>query len=560
MYPKSKTPIRHAVAACVLALVAPPLQGHAAAAPIGPVHVASGGLSGVPGRDPSVSVFKGVPYAAAPVGSLRWKAPEPAVSWPGVRAADRFGAVCPQATMPSLPDGATPVMDEDCLSANIWTAAKSTTEKRPVFVWIYGGGFSVGSGAQPEFDGEALARKGVVVVTFNYRIGPLGFLATPDLSRESGHDASGNYGLLDDIALLKWVKANIGAFGGDPDQVTIGGQSAGAGSSGFLAMSPLAKGLFKRAILQSHARYPRDLELRYLSVSYRTKPAAEAAGQAYVARLGAHSLADLRAMPWQKLVAGNVLDMAVDTGSPAKPPLFRPVVDGWVLPHGYDDTYRSGTENDVSILAGNNKDETGAVPETAFAALRAAAGERRPGEPHVNVTLKDFQASARARFGPMADEFLKLYPAANDDEAALQNNASVRDNSRISTYLWGAEWRLANKQPVYTYFWTHAQPGPSHDRRGAFHGSEIPYVFDSLDAVKLPWSAADRQIADAMSSYWANYIKTGNPNGPNLAPWPAYDPKVPQVMAVGDQWGAMPVAAPDKIDFWTRFFATQTAW
>jgi para-nitrobenzyl esterase len=559
MYQRARTHRRYLIAACAAALVVMPL--HSGAAVPGAIHVESGWLQGVPGRDAAVTVFKGVPYAAAPVGDLRWRAPQPAPAWKGVRAADRFGAVCPQSTLPAMPDGVTPTMDEDCLTANIWTAKAASEVKRPVFVWIYGGGFSVGSGAQPEFDGEALAKKGVVVVTFNYRIGALGFLATPELSRESGHDASGNYGLLDDIALLKWVKANIAAFGGDPDQVTIGGQSAGAGSSGFLAMSPLAKGLFKRAILESHARYSRDLELRYLSVSYRTKAAAETAGQKFVAEHGAHSLAEMRATPWQNLVVGNVFDMEVDTGSPAKPPLFRPVVDGWVLPHDYEDTYRLGTQNDVSILAGNNKDETGAVPETAFAAIRRQpASDRRPGEPHTNVTLDDFRASARAKFGAMADEFLKLYPASNDDEAALQNNASVRDNSRVSTYLWGTQWRKANSRPVYTYFWTHALPGPSHDRRGAFHGSEIPYVFDSLDALKLPFTDDDRKIGDTMSSYWANFIKTGNPNGAGLPAWPGYSPQTPQVMAVGDQWGPIPVASPAKIDFWKRFFATQTAW
>ncbi len=532
----------------------------AGAAVPGQVQIASGRLQGVSGRASEVTVFKGIPYAAPPVGALRWKAPEPALNWNGVRQADHFGAVCPQAKLPTLDDGSAPTMDEDCLTANVWTAATSPTEKRPVFVWIYGGGFSEGTGAEPEFDGEALARKGVVVVTFNYRIGPLGFLATPDLDRESGHDASGNYGLLDDIALLQWVKANIAAFGGDPDQVTIGGQSAGAGSSGFLSMSPLAKGLFKRAILESHARYPRDLELRYLSVSYRTKVAAETAGQTFIEAHGAHTAAQLRAMPWQQLVVGNVLDVDVDTGSAAKPPLFRPVVDGWVLPHDYEETYRLGSQNDVSILAGNNKDETGAVPETAFAILRNAAADKRPGMPHTSVTLDGFRSAARAKFGPMADEFLKLYPASNDDEAALQNNASVRDNSRISTYLWGTQWSRANKKPIYTYFWTHALPGPTHDRLGAFHGSEIPYVFDSLDALKLPWTADDREIADVMSSYWVNFIKTGNPNGPNLPIWPGYDPQVATVMSVGDEWKPIPVAPPEKLDFWARFFSTQKAW
>jgi para-nitrobenzyl esterase len=533
-----------------------PLCAHAAIS--GPVKIESGQLAGIKGIDPSVTVFKGIPYAAPPIGDLRWRAPQPVSAWQGVKLADQFGAICPQESRP----GDQTAMDENCLTANVWTAAKSAKEHRPVLVWIYGGAFAAGSGSQSTFDGEGLARKGVIVVTFNYRVGALGFLATPELSQESGHNASGNYGLLDDIAMLQWVKKNIAAFGGDPDQVTIAGQSAGAGSCGFLSMSPLAKGLFKRAILESHARYSRDLELRYLSVSLRQLASAESAGTQFAAERGAHSLAELRAMPWQKLiVSGNMPDNLVDTGSPAKPPLFRPVVDGWVLPHGYSETYALGGQNNVSIIAGNNKDETGAVPDTAFAALRApGANQVRPGSPHVNVTLADFQAAAKAKFGDMSDEFLKLYPAADDDEAAHQSNTAARDNSRISTYMWGTDWTKSVKLPVYTYFWTHAMPGPGHDMRGAFHGSEINYVFNNLYATDAPWTDEDRAIADKMSSYWANFIKTGNPNGQDLPLWPVYDPSKPRVMALGDQWGPIPVADEARIDFWKRFFAKQDAW
>ncbi len=517
----------------------------------------SGQVAGVPGIDPAVTVYKGIPYAAAPVGDLRWRAPQPVAAWAGVRKADHFGDSCPQDAR-----GQNVAMSEDCLYLNVWTGATSPTEKRPVFVWIYGGAFSAGSGSDPTFDGEGLAKKGVIVVTFNYRLGALGFLATPDLSAESGHAASGNYGLLDDVAALKWVKANIAAFGGDPDRVTIGGQSAGAGSVGFMTMSPLAKGLFQRAILESHARYPRDLELRYLSVSWRPLKAAETQGLAYAASKGAHSLADLRALPWQQLVVGgDVADSDVYTGSTAKPPLFRPAVDGWVLPHDYNDTFAQGLQNDVWVIAGNNKDETGAVPDTAFDALRAPGGNPfRPGMPHVSVTLGEFQAAAHTKFGAMADAFLRLYPAATDQEAAQQNNQAARDNSRVSTWLWGTLWTKYAKHPVYTYTWTHAPPGPGHDLRGAYHGSEINYVFDNLYATNRPWTDQDKTIAETLSSYWANFIATGNPNGPGLPDWPAYDPHKTQVMSLGDGYGPMPVATPERIDFWKRFFATQDAW
>lgn len=522
-----------------------------------PVRTEAGLVEGVPAVDPAITVYKGIPYAAAPTGALRWRPPAPPIPWTGVRKADRFGSVCPQAQAPH----ATLPMSEDCLFLNVWSGASAATERRPVFVWIYGGGFSGGTGSSSEFDGESLARKGLVVVTFNYRLGALGFLATPELSKESGHEASGNYGLLDDVALLKWVHTNIAAFGGDPGRVTIAGQSAGAGSVGFLSISPLARGLFQRSIAESHARYPQDPELRYLSVSWRPLKTAESAGVRFAAARGAHSLQELRAMPWERLVVdGSVFDEDVDTGSSAKPPLFRPVVDGWVIPLTYSQTYVRGTQNSVEFLAGNNLDETGAVPETAFASLRSeAATDVRPGSPHPNVTLKDYVSAAQRKFGPMAEEFLRLYPATTDDEAARANNAAARDDSRVSTYLWGTQWLRHGKLPVYTYFWTHRPPGPGHDRRGAYHGSEIAYVFDNPPQ-DGSWTDEDRRIANIMSSYWAHYAATGNPNGPGLPAWPAYDPKSPQVMELGDAFAPISVAEPAQLDFWRRFFLTQDPW
>ena len=523
-----------------------------------PVRTEAGLVQGTPATDPTITVFKGIRYAAAPTGELRWRAPQPPHPWKGVQKADQFGSLCPQAQPPHT----TLPMGEDCLFLNVWSGASAASERRPVFVWIYGGGFSGGTGSSPEFDGTSLARKGLVVVTFNYRLGALGFLATPELSQESGHQASGNYGLLDDIALLQWVQRNIAAFGGDPTRVTIGGQSAGAGSVGFLSMSPLARGLFQKSIAESHARHPRDPELRYLSVSWRPLKTAESAGVKFAAERGAHSLQELRAMPWERLIVdGTVFDESVDTGSSAKPPLFRPVIDGWVVPLDYSQTYEKGTQNNVEFLAGNNLDETGAVPETAFTFLRSPEGaEIRPGSPHPNVTLKDYVSAARRKFGSMAAEFLRLYPAATDDAAGRANNDAARDNSRVSTYLWGTEWTRHSRLPVYTYFWTHRPPGPSHDRRGAYHGSEITYVFGNVPSAGGPWSDEDRRIATTMSSYWANYVTTGNPNGPDLPLWPAYDSKSPTVMELGEAFRAIPVATPEKLDFWRRFFQTQDAW
>jgi para-nitrobenzyl esterase len=540
---------------CALLAIAAPLLSSVEARENRVVMIESGQLAGVPARDPSITVYKGIPFAAPPVGELRWRPPQPPIAWQGVRNAGEFGSICPTPRKSSEP------MSEDCLFLNVWSGARSAGEKRPVLVWIYGGGFLVGSGSDPMHDGEGLALKGAVVVTFNYRLGALGFLATPELSRESGHNASGNYGVLDQIAALRWVQKNIAAFGGDPSRVTIFGHSAGAGSVGFLSISPLAHGLFQRGIAESQVRYPRDTELRYLSVSWRPLKSAEQAGAKYVEAHGAHSLKELRALRWERLMEGTeAADEEVYTGSDAKPPLFRPVVDGWVIPQTYTETFAKGLQNDVMFLAGNNKDESGAVPETAFALLRASPQEHRPGAPPVNLTRADFQKAAKRKFGPMAEEFLKLYPASDDDAAARASNSAARDNSRVSTFLWATEWSKSKKGPVYTYFWTHAPPGPDRERRGAYHGSEINYVFDNLYATNRPWTGDDRKIADLMSSYWVNYAATGNPNGKGLPPWPAFDAKSPIVMQVGDSFGPIPVADAAKIDFWKRFFQTQDAW
>ncbi|MGR4866592.1 carboxylesterase/lipase family protein [Caulobacter sp. LARHSG274] len=542
-------------AASALALIASSAQAEIK----GPVRIETGLIEGVPANDPSVTVFKGVPYAAAPVGGLRWRPPARPIAWSGVRKADKFGDICPQSHNP----GDEP-MSEDCLVANIWTGATSASERRPVLVWVHGGGFGAESGSLPKLDGEALAKKGVILVTFNYRLGPLGFLATPDLSRESGRGASGNYGLMDDIALLQWVRRNIAAFGGDPEKVTLFGHSAGGGTVNFLSISPLAKGLYNQALAESQVRWPQDLELRYLSSSWREKSKAETDGAAYVAKLGAKSLADLRAMPWQSLIRQTPsTEDDVYTGGTGRPPFFRPVIDGYVLPHTFSQAFALKAQQPVIYIAGNNRDEGGAAPQGVWAKLRAP-GAPRPeitrGAPRQVATLADFQAAARRKFGPMAEEFLKLYPATTDDEAARQNNEAIHDNSQISTYLWARQWTRDTGKPVFTYWWAHATPGPDHDTRGAYHGSEIFYVFNSLNKVDLPWTDEDRRIADLMSSYWANYAKTGDPNGAGLPIWPRFDPDKPVVMVLGDQFRPTPIAGGAKYAFWTRFFATNEAW
>ena len=306
-----------------------------------PIPTASGPVSGIraePGA-PAVTVFKGIPYAAAPTGHLRWRPPQPPETWDEVRLAHEFGPICPQTDRFSQTDRLSTLphtlpMHEDCLTLNVWTAAEApeTEEPRPVLVWIHGGRFVGGSGADPLYDGAALAAAGLVVVTFNYRTGVFGFLAAPELSAESGHACSGNYGLLDQIAALRWVQVNIAAFGGDPDRVTIAGQSAGAACVQDLVYSPLAKGLFHRAIAQSGALHPRDPALAYLAGSYRTLDVAEQQGARYLKEHGAASIEELRALPVSSLLEGNDADDPSDADAIHHPPFFRPVLDGHVFP------------------------------------------------------------------------------------------------------------------------------------------------------------------------------------------------------------------------------------
>lgn len=501
------------------------------AAPSAPVDTDAGRVSGTAGRDPAVAVFRGIPFAAPPVGPLRWKPPQPPAHWQGVRAADHFGDTCAQPPPPNA--GARVAISEDCLTLNVWTAARTAGEKRPVLVWIFGGGFFNGSASAPNSDGEALSRKGIVVVTTNYRVGPFGFLAHPELSGESPHKVSGNYGLLDMIACLQWVKRNIAAFGGDPSRVTIAGQSSGGGSVLLLAQSPLASGLFRGVISQSGARAIGDPTF----VQVRTLAATEKRGVRFAAAHGAHSLRQLRELTWQQVLEGVDMRTAdpADDGDDSLP-VYRPAIDGWVLPLPIGETYARGAQQDVPVMTGFNLDEMGAEP--------------RPG-----LTLDGLRQMTRRDYGPMADELLTLYPVTADAQAEQVQRTFSRDRNRTTSWLWATAWSRHARSPVYTYFWTHAPPGP----RGAFHGSEIAYAFDSLDAMESPWTARDREVAGTVSSYWANFVRNGDPNGPGLPRWPAFDGRA-EIMVIGDDSGPAPVAGPAKLDFMKRFFAAQKAW
>jgi carboxylesterase type B len=483
-------------------------------------------LSGVAGTNDSIAVYKGIPFAAPPVGPARWRAPEPTAGWSGVRKADAFSPSCVQSIVTERKPWTHEFMthgevSEDCLYLNVWTPAASSSARNPVFVYIYGGGNVEGSGTVPVYDGEGLASKGLVVVSFNYRVGVLGFLAHHELTKESTHHASGNYGLLDQIAAVKWVHDNIAAFGGDPGRVTIAGQSAGASAVHNLTASPLAKGLFQRAIADSGSS---------IAASGRALPDQEADGVRFAGAKGAHSLAELRTMSWKDIVAPI---------NPAPTPALRftIVTDGYSLPVTEKDAFARGTQNDVATITGLNADENGAVP-------------------HPTTTREAFEKQARQRYAEQADEFLKLYPTANDDEARVAQNQSSRDQARVSMYLWALNRNRTAKTPAYTYFWTHPLPGPDVDQYGAFHTSEVPYVLNTLSRSDRPFTDVDRKIADTLSSYWANFATTGDPNGKGLQRWSPVSPDSPMTMEVGDNFRSIPVASSeDRLEFFRRFLA-----
>ncbi len=460
-------------------------------------------------------VFKGVPFAAPPVGQLRWRAPEPSPPWRGVRSAERFSPVCMQEG--AYPEDSPPEpMSEDCLYLNVWVPAAAREERLPVMVWIYGGGLMNGSASTPLYAGDALSRRDVIVVTANYRLGAFGFLAHPDLTSESAQKASGNYGLLDQLAALGWVKRNIAAFGGDPDNVTVFGQSSGSISISALIASPLARGLFQRAIGQSGGLFePLDAAPEF------KLEGAEQVGRTFAERLGAPSLEALRALPASKIVAQR----------------FRPQpnIDGYVLNETPYDAFANGRQNDVDILIGSNEGE----------GLYFASG-RTIGADNLSDELKrDFPPFVVSLIGPKA-------PA--DDDAARAAFLAFEGDMRFgwNMWAWARLHAAAGNRKTFLYRFSHTPPG----EEGATHGAEMPYVFDHLDLKPLAWTETDRRLAQTMASYWTNFAKTGDPNGAGLPEWPAFTQSRESALIIDDEIraGAVPneanLAAIDRL-YWT---------
>jgi len=448
--------------------------------------------------DSGLRVFKGIPFAEPPVGDLRWKAPEPAKKWKGVKLTTEFAPAPMQGGNP------TSGKSEDCLYLNIWTPSKSEKEKIPVLVWIYGGGFSFGSTSDPVHNGEQLARKGVVLVSIAYRVAQLGFLAHPELSAENPNHVSGNYGLLDMIAGLQWIQKNIAAFGGDPNKVTIFGESAGGIAVSMLCASPLAKGLFHGAISQSGGSFGPTRPTTFPGENMKTLKQAEIEGEGYAQKAGVSLIAELRKMKADSLPSGWGL------------PGGWPIVDGYVIPDDQHRLYEAGKYNDVPVLIGYNSDEGASFSR-----------EKAP---------EEYIAGVKARYSKFAEELIKAYPVG---EKSIPKTA--RDLARDAAFGWHT-WSWARlqtqtgKSKVFYYYFDQHPDYPKDSPRfgyGSPHGQDVAYVFMNLDTLNPLTTKSDLEISEAIGTYWTNFAKYGNPNGNGVPEWPAFTMENPVVMYLG---------------------------
>ena len=495
------------------------------------MNTAQGKVEGRLSSDGQVRDFLGIPYAEPPVGPLRWKPPQPATKWHGVRTATSFGNRCIQsggyADMIFRDAGES----EDCLTLNVWTPLHAKPGKLPVMVWIFGGGFVVGGTSEARQDGEHLAHKGVLVVSMNYRLGIFGFFAHRELAGESPQHAAGNYGLLDQTAALQWVHRNIAAFGGDPQNVTIFGESAGSSAVSALVASPLAQGLFAHAIGESGGAFSRAGQDFPALAESETRD-----GEFAQAAFGTTSLSALRALSADELVKAA-------TSKQPGIPRFGPNIDGLFLPESVPSIYAEGKQAHVPLLAGWNRDDREQRVLTAA------------GPP----TIDSLRELAQKEFGAQADAFLKAYSAATDDEAVRVTEDYTGDKFiAYSTWAWLEAQVKTGNAPVYRYSFDLGSPGdPNHPvAYGAFHSDDIEYVFGNLDSRKgAPWRPEDYKLSELMQTYWTNFAKTGNPNSSGLQNWPAYDAAGGwQVMHLN----ANPAAQPDQHR--DRYLFLQKAW
>lgn len=449
------------------------------------VKVKNGTIEGTQ-ESSGIRSFKGIPFAAPPVGELRWKKPQPVKNWTGVLETKKFGPRAMQAPIFSDMQFRSNGVSEDCLYLNVWTPAKSSKEKLPVLVYFYGGGFVAGDGSEGRYDGEKMAEKGIVALTVNYRLGLFGFFAHPELTKESGYNGSGNYGLLDQSAALKWVQENIEAFGGDPKRVTIAGESAGSISVSAQIATPLSRNTFSGAIAESGS----------LMGTLRAIPLAEVekTGVEFASKVGASSLADLR-----KMNADSLLAASMKYG----PFRFTVAVDGYMFPKSPFDIFESGEQSKVNLLAGWNSEESGAG---------GILGREKP-------TVENYTAAVKRMFGDKADDVLAVYKATTDAEVE-----QVATDLAGDRFIGFSTWKLTDVhartsgKPVYRYYYAHPRPGA----KGAVHASEIEYAMNNLHYNKVyNWTDADRKVSALMHEYFANFIKKGDPNGAGLPKWSA---------------------------------------
>jgi para-nitrobenzyl esterase len=479
-----------------------------------PVKVKQGLVQGV--SEDGLTVYRGIPFAAPPVGDLRWRAPMPAANWKGIRPADKFGPTPVQGGRGS----------EDCLYLNVWSPAKSAKDRIPVLVWIYGGGFTAGSTSDASYNGANLAKKGVVLVSIAYRVGQLGFLAHPELSAESRNHVSGNYGLLDQIAGLQWVKKNIAAFGGDPDKVTIFGESAGGISVSMLCASPLAKGLFKGAISESGGSFGPPRPTTFPGENLKRLADAERDGQAYAKAAGVSSIAELRKLAPDKLPAGRGLGGA------------WPIIDGSVIPDDQYKLYSARKYNDTAILVGYNSDEG-----ASFSPPR---------------TPEDYITNTAARYGKFADDLLQAYPAGSNTVLKTARDLARDTAFGWHTWIWARLAAEKGKSKVFYYYFDQHPIYPESSPRSGYgspHGSEIPYVFEHLNPNNPQIAKTDLEISDAMSTYWVNFAKHGDPNGEGVPAWPAFSDKNPQVMYFSQTPHVGPVPSAESLKVLDGYFA-----
>jgi len=482
-----------------------------------PVKVGDGLVQGL--FENGLTVYKGIPFAAPPVGELRWKAPQPAAKWEGVKQTIKFAPGPIQGGNP--PSGKS----EDCLYLNVWSPAKKAKDKIPVLVWIYGGGFGAGATSEPNYDGTNLAQKGVVLVSIAYRVGQLGFFAHPELSAENPNHVSGNYGLLDMIAGLQWVKKNIAAFGGDPNKVTIFGESAGGIAVSMLCASPLAKGLFQGAISESGGSFGPSRPTTFPGENQKILKDAENDGVAYAKSAGVASITELRKIEPNKLPAGRGLGMS------------WPIIDGYVIPNDQYTLYEAGKYNDTPILVGYNSDEGASFSR-----------EKTP---------EEYFTGVKGRYGKFADDLIKAYPAGENNVPKTARDLSRDAAFGWHTWSWARLQAKTGKSKAYLYYFDQHPDYPKDSPRYGFgspHGQEVAYVFKHLDPNNPQTTNSDFEISEAMATYWTNFAKFGHPNGEGVPEWPAFSDANPKVMYFGPTPHIGPVPSLESLKVLDTYF------